>query len=110
MKVVVQARHMDVTDALREHVASKIEKLPRFLKTLLSVDVILGMEAGESVVEVVATARKKNTFVATSRHPDMYTCIDQCLHKVGEQVRRHKDKVRDHQKSPRSAGLGEPPA
>jgi putative sigma-54 modulation protein len=100
VKVQVQARHMEVTEALRQHVEDKVDKLPRLLHTLLSVEVILDREAGNSVVEVVATARRKSTFVATHRHPDMYVCIDQCLHKVAEQIRRHKDKVRDHQKPP----------
>jgi len=109
VKVLVQARHMEVTDALREHVETKVSKLPRFLQSLLSVEVILDREAANSVVEVVATARRKSTFVATHREPDMYACIDHCLHKVAEQIRRHKDKVRDHQKPPHGQGGGPAP-
>lgn len=97
MDIQVQARHMNVTDTLREHVASKVSKLERFYDSLLSIEVILDKQADMSVVEIVATAKKKNKFVATDRHEDMYTCIDQCLHKISEQVRRHKDKVRDRQ-------------
>jgi putative sigma-54 modulation protein len=91
---------MEVTEALRQHVEEKISKLPHILDTLLSVEVILDTEADKSVVEVVATANRKNTFVATHRDPDMYVCIDHCLHKITEQIRRHKDKVRDRQKPP----------
>jgi ribosome-associated inhibitor A len=91
---------MDVTAALRQHVEDKISKLPRILDSLISVEVILDREADNSVVEAVAAARRRNTFVATARNPDMYTCIDQCLHKLVEQLRRHKDKVRDRQKPP----------
>ena len=101
MKVLVHARHVKVTDAMRQHVESKLAKLPRYLGNLQSVEVILGMDADMPIVEAVATARKKTTFVATQRHEDMYTCIDQCLHKLEEQIRRHKDRVRDHQGLPR---------
>ena len=107
MKVLVQARHMDVTEALRQHVEDKISKLPRILDSLLSVEVILDREADNAVVEAVATAHRKTTFVATHRGPDMYACIDQCLHKVVEQLRRHKDKVRDRQKPPHGQITGE---
>ena len=100
MKVTVQARHMTVTDALRSRVEEKMDKLPRIFDSITSVDVILDKQADDSAVEIVVTARHKNTFVATHRDPDMYACIDQCLHKIVEQLRRHKDKVRDRQKPP----------
>ena len=110
MKVLVQARHMEVTEALRQHVEEKISKLPHILDSLLSVEVILDREAENAVVEAVATAHRKTTFVATHRDPDMYACIDQCLHKIIEQLRRHKDKVRDRHKPPHGhlAGGGAP--
>jgi ribosomal subunit interface protein len=101
---------MNVTDALRQHVEDKVSKLPRILDSLISVEVILDTEAGNSVVEAVATAKRRNTFVATARNPDMYACIDQCLHKIVEQLRRHKDKVRDRQKAPHGQVPGGPPA
>jgi putative sigma-54 modulation protein len=110
VKILVQARHMDTTEALRQHVESKISKLPHILDTLLSVEVILDTEADKSVVEIVATAHRKNTFVATHRDPDMYACIDACLHKITEQIRRHKDKVRDRQKPPHGQAMEENPS
>ena len=97
MNIVVKARHMDVTDAMREHVRSKAEKLPRYYDGLQSIDVTLDFDADKPFVEVVVTGKRKSTFVATHRDDDMYACIDQCLHKIGEQLRRHKDKIRDRQ-------------
>ena len=38
MNVVVKARHMDVTDAMRQYVESKAGKLPRFYDGILSID------------------------------------------------------------------------
>ena len=102
MKIVVEARHMDVTDAIRSYAESKAARLERFYDRLHLVEVILDTEADHSVVEVVATADGKHTFVAKHRAPDMYTCVDQGLSKIQEQVRRHKDKVRDRQGPPHS--------
>ena len=110
MKVIVQARHMNVTDALRQHVEDKVSKLPHILDSLISVEVILDREADNCVAEAVATASRKTTFVATHRDPDMYACIDQCLHKIVEQLRRYKDKIRDRQKPPHGQEPGEQPA
>ncbi|MCK4625974.1 MAG: HPF/RaiA family ribosome-associated protein, partial [Phycisphaerae bacterium] len=38
---------------------------------------------------------RKSVFVAHHRSRDMYACVDQCIHKMEEQLRRHKDKIRD---------------
>ena len=97
MNIVVEARHMDVTDAIREYVRSKVGKLPRFYDNIQSIEAILDIEADQPVVEIVVTARRKTTFVATHRDEDMYACIDRCLDKVTEQIRRHKDRVRHRQ-------------
>ncbi len=96
MNITVDARHMEVTDAVRTYVQSKVERLPRYYDGIGSVDVILDVEAEHTVVEMVVKARRKATFVATHRDQDLYAGIDQCLAKMVEQLRRHKGKVRGH--------------
>ena len=97
MNVTVEARHMDVTDAIRTYVESKVERLPRYYDGIGSVEVILDVEAEHTVVEMVVKARRKATFVARHRDQDLYAGVDQCLAKIVEQLRRHKDRVGDHQ-------------
>ena len=96
MNIVVKGRHMDVTDAIRQYALAKADKLPKYYDK---------MEGDRPVAEIVVQAKRKSTFVATHRDEDMYACIDQCLHKIAEQLRRHKDKVRDRQAPPHSGGL-----
>lgn len=96
MNIVVNARHMDVTDAIRQYAETKVAKLTRFYDNVKTVEVILDVEADKPSVEIVVSAKRKNVFVGTHRGDDMYACVDQCLHKVGEQLRRHKDRVRHH--------------
>lgn len=96
MSIVVKARHMDVTDAMRQYVERKAAKLTKFYDQLHNVEVTLSMEADKPSVEILASAKKKVTFVASHRDDDMYGCIDQCLDKISEQIRRHKDRIRDH--------------
>lgn len=97
MNIVVKGRHMEVTDSIRQYVETKAEKLPKYYDNIQSIEVTLGLEADHPVAEIVVQAARKSTFVATHRNGDMYACIDQCLHKISEQLRRHKDRVRDRQ-------------
>ena len=97
MNISVAARHMDVTAAMREFAQQKVEKLPRYYDGLQSVDVTFDMEAGQHVVELVASGKRKSRFVAHHRGDDMYSSFDQAMHKLEEQLRRHKDRIRDRQ-------------
>ena len=97
MKVFVEGRHLEMTAAMRQYAQEKAEKLPRYYGGLRSVDVTLDMEAGLFSVEMVASGKRKRVFVAHHRADDMYACVDQCSHKLEEQLRRHKDQVRHHQ-------------
>lgn len=97
MNITVNARHMEVTDSVRQYVETKVSKLPRFYDNIQSIEVKLDTEADKSFVEIVAYAKKKHTFVATHRDENMYASLDMCLDKITEQLRRFKDKVRDRQ-------------
>ena len=108
MKVVVNSRHMEPTDAIRRHVEEKAEKLSRYFDSIHTVEVVLDVEADKPFVEIIAKARRKTTFVASAREDDMIACIDHCIHRISEQIRRHKDKVRDRQGPPHSETMTPP--
>ncbi|MCD6364261.1 MAG: ribosome-associated translation inhibitor RaiA [Planctomycetes bacterium] len=107
MNTIVKARHMEVTDAMRQHIESKLSKLPRYYDRIVSIEVTLDVQADQSLVEIVVKARRRHTFVASHRTQDMYTCVDLCLGKITEQIRRHKDKVRNRHASPTSQAVAE---
>jgi putative sigma-54 modulation protein len=94
---------MEVTDSLRQYVESKAEKLPKYYDNVHSIEITLDMEADQPMTEIVVHAGRKSTFVASARNEDMYACVDQSMHKIAEQLRRHKDRVRDHHAPARNA-------
>ncbi|MHC4562061.1 MAG: ribosome hibernation-promoting factor, HPF/YfiA family [Planctomycetota bacterium] len=108
MSTVVKARHMDVPDDVREYVEAKAEKLHRYLGEIRHIEVTLDVEAEKAFVEVLVTAKRKATFVATHLDDDMHASIDQCFHKISEQLRRYKDRVRDRQGLPHSETMTPP--
>ena len=97
MNISVTSRHMDVPEEFRQHVREKVEKLERYFDRIQTVEVTLDHEADEATAEIIAVANHKTQFVATAKDGDIAVAVDRCLHKVSEQIRRHKDKVRDHQ-------------
>lgn len=97
MNITVDARHMEATDAIRGYVDKKVSKLSRYYDNIKEIEVVLDIEGDHSVAEIIAHAKKKRTFVASAQHENLYGAIDGSLDKITEQLRRFKDKVRDHQ-------------
>ncbi len=95
MNVSVVARHVELTDAMNNYAREKVDGMPRLYSGIQSIDITFAMEAGEHLVEMVATGKRKSVFVAHNRGRDMYACVDQCAHKLQQQLRRYKDRVRD---------------
>ncbi len=100
MNILVNVRHMEVTNAIRQYAEAKVEKLYKYYDNIQSIEVIVDMEAGQPTVEIIVQATRKSTFVAHHREADMHASIDQCVAKMAQQLRRHKDKVRDRQGHP----------
>ena len=100
MKIQVKTRHMESSDAITQYVEDKCPKLTRYYDGVNSIEVILDHEADHSTVEVVVHASPRQTFVAKVNDDDMYACIDHCIDKVAQQLRKYKDKIRNHKVGP----------
>ena len=100
---------MEVTDAAREYVEEKVGRLSRYYDGLHTVVVTFDRDGGQCAAEIVASGRRKSVFVAHERTDDLYACFDRCLHKLEEQLRRHKDRIRDRHGPPHEETMTPPP-
>lgn len=100
MNISINARHMGVSDDTKGFIEDKLSKLPKLYDAIMSAEVIMDHQADKVTVEIVVTAKHKHTFVAKETDGDMHAAVDMCLDKLQQQIRRHKDKVKDRQKPP----------
>jgi putative sigma-54 modulation protein len=71
-------------------------KLPHIFNRVTGVQVIVDLEHQESPhVEVAVTAEHTHEFVATERAPTVLAAVDGVVHKLEQQLRKHKEKVKD---------------
>ena len=97
MLFTISGKHIEITDAIREHVQEKIEKLPRYYNSINRIEVIIdGNDGGKPSVEIIASAEHSNVFIAKETGDDVYTCIDIVVHKLERQLRRKKQKQRNN--------------
>ena len=107
MQINVTGHHVEVSPALRTYVSEKMQRLSRHFDHVISINVILTVEKHRNDAEATVHTAGKSLF-ANASDVDMYAAIDSLIDKLDKQVRRHKDRLRNHQVSrdDRSASLG----
>lgn len=95
MQVAITFRHLDSSDAVKDHVEEKMAKLTRLLsKEPINVHVILSQEKFRYIAEVTVHAMNLS-LACVEEASDLYAAIDQVSHKLEHQLRRHKEKLTD---------------
>ena len=103
MKLVIQGKNIEITDAIRSHVTQKIEKATAHFKTSIhKVDVNLSVENNPRIgpkQSTEVTLYLDNSVVrAEEARESLYASIDVVTDKITRQLRKYKDKrlQKDH--------------
>lgn len=108
MQIKISARHGQLSDKTRDKIKSKLEKLSKIFERLTAIEMTVDLEHRESPgVDLRVSAEHKHDFVATERSGELLASVDRVLHKMEHQLRKYKDRIQDHHRTP---GLREPEA
>jgi ribosome hibernation promoting factor len=91
MYVQYTARHMELTDALRNYTQAKLEKMKRHMEMIVEAHIILSVEKYRHKAEVTLQG-KRSTVSGFEVSGDMYQSIDGAFDKIEKQLRRQKDR------------------
>lgn len=94
MKITITGRHIEITDAIREHLDRKLEKSFHELEDAVDVHVALAVEKYRHFAEITVKS-KGFTVHATEETDDLYNAIDNALAKMEKQIKKHKDRAND---------------
>ena len=92
--IIVTGRHIDVTDALRDHAVEKTTHACRRLDKITSAHITFAVEKYRHITEVVVQAHG-TTLRGKEETDDMYSSIDQAMGKIESQATRLKEKIKD---------------
>ena len=95
MQVLITGRHMEMTEALQNYVKSKVERVGKYLENIKEADVILSVEKYRHSAEVTIKANGI-TINGEEETDDMYSSIDLVMEKIERQVKKYKEKIRQH--------------
>ena len=95
MQLNISGHHVEITDALRDYVTSKFEKLERHFDNITNTDVTLSVEKLEQKAEANVHVGGADLF-AQAINKDMYAAIDSLTDKLDRQLIKHKEKIKAH--------------
>jgi len=94
MQVNVSGHHLDITDALKSYVDTKLERLERHFDRITNVNVILKVEKQRQKAEATIRISGGEVF-AEAEAEDLYAAIDLLADKLDRQLIKRKEKSKD---------------
>ncbi|HEY8520923.1 MAG TPA: ribosome-associated translation inhibitor RaiA [Gammaproteobacteria bacterium] len=95
MQLSVTGHHVEVTQALRDYVQTKLSRLERHFDNMTDIHCVLTIE--KLLHKAEATVHMGGgTVHADAVDGDMYAAIDALADKLDRQVKKHKEKLTDH--------------
>lgn len=95
MQISVTGRHMEITDAIRDHAHEKVQQALADFPRVESVHVILAVEKYRHIAEVVVAAPAHIRLEARHESDNMYASIDGAAEKAAKQLRKAWDRMQE---------------
>ena len=109
MQLSTTFRHMDASQAVREYSEEKLEKIRKYFhKDPIAAHAVFSVERGfNHVADINITLPSGLVINATETTEDMYSSIDLAVARIERQVRKWKEKIRDHKPHDQEISLRE---
>lgn len=96
MEVKVNTRDGELTAEVKETIAEKVSKLPRFFDRTTAIQVIADLKHDEPKVEIILSAEGAKDFFASDSGTNVVSALDTTIAKMEQQLRKHKEKTTEH--------------
>ncbi|MDO5058891.1 MAG: ribosome-associated translation inhibitor RaiA [Neisseria sp.] len=94
MNLKITGLHFDVSDAIKQYAAEKLERINRHSANLISVSLTLSLDKPKHKAEAHAHLSGKDVHVEAVEN-DMYAAIDVLMDKLDRALIKHKEKSSD---------------
>ena len=96
MQITVTFRHMETSEPVRSYVEEKLPKVKKYIDEPIDAQVVLSVEKKIRHKAEVSLVAKGVTIKAKDETADMYAAIDGVMDKIERQLKRYKDKIKNH--------------
>ena len=110
MHIEISTRHGGLGPEQHAYLHEKAEKLLKYFGRLMAIEVAVDHIKHAWLVEIRVSAEHKHDFFASEEGATPEAAMDQCVHKIEHQLRRYKEKIQDHRRTPPANGAAGPAA
>ena len=101
MQVKISTRHGHLSDASRQNITAKAEKLLRIFDRITAIELTIDLKDSNAPrVDAQLSAEHKHDFVAHDQSDNLSGAIDNVLHRLEQQLRKYKEKVQERHRQP----------
>ena len=99
MQIAVTFRHMETSDPLRDYVEEKLDRVKKYIEEPIDAQVVMSVEKKIRHRAEITLVAKGVTIKGSEETNDMYAAIDAVVDKIERQLKRYKEKLKDHKPS-----------
>ena len=103
MQTYVTFKNLDPSEHLKAYVSDKLDRFDKFLDNPAEANVVLAVEKFRHIAEINISGDRLN-INGREETEDMYSAIDMVLDKLGQQIKKHKQKIRERRPVPKRKG------
>ncbi len=97
MRITITAKHVKVSDKMKDYAREKLGKLERYFNRINSIQVVLDRDGLDNVCEIVIRTDTHNHLSSiVHNQDDMHAAVDLCIDKAQRQVAKVKEKLKGH--------------
>ncbi len=100
MNTSIVGRHITLTEDLKKHIEGTIDTFKKYNLDIISVNAIISQEQkhGKNLItfEYLLNVAHQDTIVVKQKDKDLHTAIDIATDRVNKILRRHSDKIKNH--------------
>jgi putative sigma-54 modulation protein len=103
VQIKISARHGTLSDETQSKIQEKVEKLTRYYERITAIEVTADLEHRDTpVVDIRVSVAHASDFVASEQAEELMVALDAVIHKLEQQIRKHKERTQDRHRGPGS--------
>jgi len=96
MQIAITFRHMETSEPVKAYVEEKVSRVKKYIDEPIDAQVVVSVEKKIRHRAEVTIVAKGITIKASEETNDMYAAIDNVVDKIERQLKRYKEKIKEH--------------
>lgn len=103
MQISVSFRNVDPSDHLKSYAENRMARFKKYMEEPVEIHLVLSIQKFRHTADVTISADGIK-IKAQEETGDLYSAIDMVLDKIEKQMKRHRDKIKEHKPEEKAKG------